>query len=286
MFGPGIVVRSISVPHTRDQAGNEWQYHSRSDRHSKIICWAILFDLLRTCALLREHVEQGKVVFGINHSMHDFRQNRDKNFDLVVCTPRSLAPGEKASQARFRGLVREYGVALTPGERGALDTLPDVPVAPVGSVQIALEAKAAMTSHIKARPRLYDELNSSHQTIHGNADLAIAVGFVMVNIADTFVSSDINKYDRKQYPTRVSKHSQPKDALRVAEKVLEVPRRSKVGDEGFDAIALVVVDCANDGSAVKLVEDREPAPKPGGTLHYETMIRRVAQLYESRFPRV
>lgn len=43
-----------------------------------------------------------------------------------------------------------------------LGSLPELPRAPVGAVLMALEAKAAMTEHVKALPRLYDELNSSH----------------------------------------------------------------------------------------------------------------------------
>ena len=67
MFGESIVARTLQTPRVKDKAGNVWQYHSRSDRHSKVACWAILFDLLRTSPLLREHAAVGKVGFGINH---------------------------------------------------------------------------------------------------------------------------------------------------------------------------------------------------------------------------
>jgi serine/threonine protein kinase len=79
-----------------------------------------------------------------------------------------------------------------------------------------------------------------------------------------------------------SRHHQPRDAEAVIAKVRELPRRTKQGEEGFDAMAIVLVDCRNDGSTVKLVEKR-PTPPPGDIFHYEAMIRRVAQLYESRF---
>ena len=48
-----MVARSISAARIADDFGNEWQYHSRSDKHSKVACWAVLFDLLQTSALLR-----------------------------------------------------------------------------------------------------------------------------------------------------------------------------------------------------------------------------------------
>ena len=59
-----------------------------------------------------------------------------------------------------------------------------------------------MTAHGKALPRLHDELNSSHLTIHGASDYAIAAAFALVNAAATFVSppapsaSDIFHYEQ------------------------------------------------------------------------------------------
>jgi hypothetical protein len=97
MNGLDIISRSISVPTLgppggkRFQFGNVWQYHPRSDRHSKIACWAITFDLLQECQLLRDHVATRKVAIGINHPMRDFSQNRIKNLDLVVAARQHLS---------------------------------------------------------------------------------------------------------------------------------------------------------------------------------------------------
>ena len=65
---------------------------------------------------------------------------------------------------------------------------------------MALEAKACMTAHQRALPRLYDELNSSHLTVHGATDQAIAAGFAMVNIAGQYLSPDLNKKNRSTDP--------------------------------------------------------------------------------------
>jgi hypothetical protein len=281
--GPEILARSLSVRAVPDKHNNVWQYHSRSDRHSKLACWGILFDLLRHCRLFAEHAERRSVVFGINHEMRDFRTRRKKNLDLVVCTPRTA--GAPRRPLTLRLLAKKYGVVLDDEERRALDGLPDLVEGSVGAVHLALEAKACMTAHTRAKPRLYDELNSSHLTIHGSTDLAIAAGFVMVNMATTFVSPDLNKHDLRQSAANVSVHEQPKDTSGVIEKVREIPRRSRTGEEGFDALAIVLIECVNDGSPVSLVT-RPPAPQPGDTFHYEQMVRRVAQLYESRFPRL
>jgi len=171
MFGDRIYARTISGNATTDKAGRAWQYHPRSDAHSKSACWAILFDVLLRSPLLRKHVDEGKVGFGINHFLHDYRLNRKKNLDLVVCTP--SGDPEKTS---FASLAKEWSIPLTTEEETELDALPALMRCPVGTTLIALEAKACMTEHSKARPRLYDELSSSFQTILGDTRSAIAGG--------------------------------------------------------------------------------------------------------------
>lgn len=197
MFGPAILARTLSSANLTDSAGRKWQYHPRSDRHSKVACWGIVFDLLLNCALLAEHVRKEKVVFGINHEMRDFRMNRKKNLDLVLCTPGTSTKKKKRELGTFPSFVERYDIDLRADEKKLLTALPPLMEGPVGAVHVALEAKAAMTAHVKALPRLYDELNSSHATIHGNTESAIAVGLALINMADTFQSA-------KRAPIRAS----------------------------------------------------------------------------------
>lgn len=276
MDGPKILVRTLSSAIVRDRYDNAWQYHSRSDLHSKIACWGIIFDLMASTPLLRRHVETGTVCFGINHEMRDFVHDRKKNLDLVLCTPAGPTTSETLAS-----LAKNYQIELTADERKALEKLPQLVRAPVGSVLMALEAKACMTAHQRALPRLYDELNSSHLTVHGASDQAIAVAFTMVNIADNYLSPDLNKKNRLTDP-EWSKHRQPRDAQLAIDKIKQLPRRSKVGDTGYDAISIVVVDMANDGRPVRLVEDA-PAPPKGDIYYYENMIARLSGLYATRF---
>lgn len=279
MFGPDILVRKLSKITREDRYGNRWQYHSRSDHHSKVACWAIVFDLLRVSPLLRRHVETGVVWFGINHEMRDFVHDRKKNLDLVLCTA-SGASG-KASRQTLGSIRDEYNIELSAQEMAEFDTLPPLRRAPVGAVLMALEAKACMTAHQRALPRLYDELNSSHLTVHGANDQAIAAGFAMVNIARRYLSPDLNKKNRAIDP-EWSTHNQPRDALLAIEKIGQLPRRSKTGDTGYDALATVVVDLTNDGGPVKLVTS-PPSPQPGDIYHYASMIDRLRQTYATRF---
>lgn len=274
MFGTEILTRSLSKAVPTGASGKRWQYHSRGDRHSKIACWATLFDVMLNCAKLREHIAAGRVGFGINHEMQDFIHGRKKNLDLVLCTP-SETP--LAKPTTFASLVERYKIILTEKEAEALSNLPELKEARVGAVHAALEAKACMTEHVKARPRLYDELNSSHLTIHGASSTAIAIGFVMVNLATTFRSPS------RKAP---SKHKQPEVTERVIEKIRELPRRSSTGQSGFDALGLVVVDCRNDGTTPVELISSAPAPTGDDYLSYSQMVLRIAHLYEGRFPQL
>lgn len=279
MHGPEILVRTLSKVSRTDKFGNAWQYHSRSDHHSKVACWGIVFDLLQSCALLRRHVASGAVHFGINHEMRDFVQDRTKDLDLVLCTP---GTGQlKGKQSTLAQLGESYGIELTPAEAVELAALPVLTRAPVGSVLMALEAKACMTAHQRALPRFYDELNSSHLTVHGASDQAIAAGFAMINMSELYLSPDLNKKNRVADP-EWSRHTQPKDAQITVDKVRQLPKRSKTGDTGYDALAIVVVDFVNDGSPVQLVT-RPPAPAAGDIYNYDSMIDRLSHIYATRF---
>jgi hypothetical protein len=92
MDGPEILARTMTATRIPDQFGNLWQYHPRSDRHSKVACWAAFFDLLGTSALLHRHVAEGKVIFGVNHTMRDFKTRRKKDLDLVIARPGTEEP--------------------------------------------------------------------------------------------------------------------------------------------------------------------------------------------------
>lgn len=188
--------------------------------------------------------------------MRDFVHDRKKNLDLVLCTPNGKPSGEKLID-----VATSYGIELTSEEMERFGALPTLTRAPVGAVLLALEAKACMTAHQRALPRLYDELNSSHLTVHGASDQAIAVGFTMVNAAEEYLSPDLNKKNRASDP-EWSRHNQPRDAGLAVDKIKQLPRRSRVGDVGYDALSIVVIDMVNDGRPVTLVKT-PPAPRAG-----------------------
>jgi len=218
-------------------------------------------------------------VLGVNHTMTDFATNRRKDLDLVVARP----GGQVTSGGEtFRSLGRRYGIRLTPEEADLVKFLPDIPVAAVAAVLVALEAKACMTAHVKSLPRLYDELNSSHLCVHGASRRALAIGFVQVNNSTRFVSSVTNNRPIGTEGPIWTGHRQPGDTQRVLSKVAEIPRRSASSETGFDGLGVVVIDAANDGTPVRIVSG-PPAPPPGDTFNYGTMIVRMANEYDTTF---
>lgn len=68
----------------------------------------------------------------------------------------------------------------------------------------------------------------------------------------------------------------------VNEKGRELRRRGRPGEEGYDAIGIVVVDCVNDGSPVSLVSDPR-APGLRDPFHYDAMIRRIVHQHDTLF---
>jgi hypothetical protein len=103
----------------------------------------------------------------------------------------------------------------------------------------------------------------------------------MVNVAATYLSPDLNKKNRAVEPVW-SRHQQPRDARLVVDKVRQLPKRAKLGDVGYDALAIVVVDMINDGSPVTEITT-PPAPPWGDIYNYASMIDRTAHIYATRF---
>ena len=241
---------------------------------------------MRRNSLIANHVTAGKVSFGINHKMVDFTHNRAKDLDLVICRrgdPRTYTTSRKHTISNFHDMVAAYGIDLAAADAKDLAAIPPIPLTGVASALVAMEAKAAFTEFGKARPRLYDELNSSHLTIHGDTDSAIAAAFVIINLSDSFISPLRAPWTLDAtHPAPVNHHKQPKATIDVIAKVDQIPRRSAAGVPGYDAIGLAVIDCKNDGSPITLVTS-PPAPRVGDAFYYDSFLDRLETIYATRF---
>lgn len=279
MHGPTIIAASLNARRHRDQYDNEWQYSPWSNHHSKVCCWAILFDVLRTSSLLRRQVREGKVGFGINHQMVDFETQKHKDLDLVLCIPRSDA---SPTDVTFHDLRLDYDLVLSRPHLDDLQSLPPLKRTTVGDVLLAAEAKACMTEHSKAGSRFYDELSSAAQCINGSAARAIAIGFALFNAADRFISPKRNPFPMGTIPARITEHHQPKAVRKIEATFRKLRLRRDHNGRGFDTLGAVTIRMENNLSPVELVTD-PPALSMEDPYHYEMMVRRIVSLYENRF---
>lgn len=276
MKGPQILARTMSIATTRGKSTRAWQYHSRSDSHSKIACWTVLFDLLLECDVMRRAAAEGRIGFGINHVMVG---PINKTLDLVVTmTPETRNGG---SRRRFGDLVNEYGILLDEQESALLEGLPvlfqDLET-DISEIAIALEAKACMTEHVKSLPRLHAEILATGYLAKLAAPDCITVSYSLVNAAKSFLSP------AGQGGT--TQHKQPQDARRVLDMIAKaVPTVFASKQYGYDVVGVTTLVCANDGSPVSISADPAVAPTHSDVLHYERMIRGICSAYRGRFAR-
>jgi hypothetical protein len=236
--------------HKDPNYGWVYRYHSRSDAHSIALCTLILEDLLRACPAITKDALADKIVYGIN-AKHTFPNSKAKTLDLAIGTKKRIKQPTR------------FARTIYPGE--------------IDRVLISCEAKTVMTEHGKSKPRLFDELGSSHEIVHQGDREAIAAGVTVVNIASTFVSP----LRQKGTELHISKHKQPAAAEKMVAHLRGLPIREAVDGTGFDAYTTIVVDCDNQGPAFLWTEP--PAPQHGDRDHYDTFIERLSSAYASRF---
>jgi hypothetical protein len=136
-----------------------------------------------------------------------------------------------------------------------------------------------MTEHGKSKPRVYDELSSSHEIVHQGCPNAIATGLTVVNVAKCFVSPLRQKEGQGLH---VSEHKQPAAAAGMVKHLHALPLRDAIGKVGFDAYATIVIDCENIHNRPVSLCTSPPAPQTGDHDHYDTFIELVARFYAER----
>jgi len=271
--GPSILARTMSVPTRKGKSRDAWQYHSRSDVHSKVACWTLLFDLLCTCDAARKVAAAGRLGFGINHVMVG---PINKTLDLVITI---VAEGrDPEGRATLADLVERYGILLSDAEMALLRSLPPVLEdrrKDVSEVAVAIEAKACMTEHSKSLPRLHAEILATGYLARQAAPHCITVSYNLVNASTRFKSPGNGE--------KVNLHSQPADARLVIDMLRRaVPLVRQTKDIGYDVIGATTIDCSNDGSPVT-VSTGDAAPRGDEHVNYERMMVALCGEFRRRF---
>jgi len=273
MRGQDILARTMSIATSRGDKAGLWQYHSRSDAHSKVACWTLLFDALIECDILRSHAEQGKLGFGINFEMVG---PISKTLDLVL----TRVPPNRLDRSRrtFATLADQFRIVLDAEDQRLLNLMPTIAHdddQDNSEVVLALEAKACMTEHIKAMPRLHAEILATGYLAKRAMPRCIVVSYTLINTASTFrTPSGAGKTNH---------HSQPSDTNRVIEMLAQaIPLARDMNNLiGYDVVGTTAMHCANDGSPV-VVDESLIWPDRAGAVKYERMIRSLCSEYRAR----
>jgi len=224
-------------------------YHPRSNLHSNTLSELVLDDLLATCQRLREHAAAGKLVYSLNFKI--MIGGNEWNIDLVLGPP----PAGLAQEVPARGIQQ----------------------ARPATIRIAVEAKAIMTEHGKARRNRQRDLDSFHQYVHRYDTDTVAATLTVVNIAARFKS-----------PLRpdMSVHRNVKQLVQDTLALLRLlPGRSAPGDPaGLEANGAFVVDYENVEPRDSRLLTAAPAPQVGDPLHYDTFRQRICDRYVQRWP--
>jgi hypothetical protein len=272
MLGPELLVRTLSVPTLRGASSTKWQYHPRSDVHSKIACWTLLLDCFLECDALHDDARSGRIGFKINYTMVG---PINKTLDLVLTrVPRNRQ--DASTRRSFLDVGASLGVALTSSEEAqlaGLDAVREEIKADISEVAMAVEAKACMTDHVGAMPRLHAEILATGYLAKRAAPECTVISYTLVNSSTTFKSG-----------SRAGKKMRQPESAEAVLRMLDsaVPLcRDHHGLLGFDAVGALAIECPNDGSPVELSKGRA-ATRPDSPIHYERMIRQICAAYRKR----
>ncbi len=133
-------------------------YHPRSNAHGNAICEAVLRDLRSRCPRIAEDLGAGRIVYDLNVKLRV--GNNVWNIDLVLGPPPAEFSPQRDGLARIRPVT----------------------------IRVAVETKAIMTEHGKARRNRQRDLDSFHQFVHRYNSSTIAAALTVVNIAERFRS--------------------------------------------------------------------------------------------------
>jgi hypothetical protein len=231
------------VEHLRDHG-----YHPRSNAHSNAVCEAVLRDLRSRCPKLAEDLARGRVAYDLNVKLQV--GNNVWNIDLVLGPPPAVLPPLEGALSRVRP----------------------------ATIRIAIETKAIMTEHGKARRNRQRDLDSFHQFVHRYNSSTVAGALTVVNIAERF---------RSPLRPGISVH---RNIRRLTEETLMLlrllPARAGATEgPGLEANGAIVVEHDNIENERTHLISRPPAPQVGDPLHYDAFIQHICDQYTQRWGR-
>ncbi len=220
-------------------------YHSRSNKHSNALGYAVVGDLIARCPAIASKAASGELVFELNHRLRV--AVTDWNVDLVLGQPPEPVPPS--------GAISE----LTPA-----------------TVHIAVEFKSVMTEHRKAVKNRKRDLEAHHEHVHHYSNRAIAAGILVINAADRFRSPlRTDEITTHRDPARLVEH--------CIRELRSVSTRQGMAGSGLEAKCALVVVCDNTEHAATRYADPPLAPAVGDPIQYDGFIQTICSAYRERF---
>jgi hypothetical protein len=212
------------------------------------MCDFLLRDLCANCPGLDSMANAGEIVYQTNYTVNKGTRS-EWNIDLV------MGPGASKS--------------ILPGT--------SIAKADPSEIWIAVDAKAIMTEHGKARRNRQRDLNSMGEILRRKNPVPVTGAYVVINMADSFRSPLRNKITQHKNIERI--------VTETVSLMMEVLKNGEAGRPGLDAVGITVIDYTNtEGSECRLVEG-PPAPDSISPLHYDRFISALCAEFSQRFGR-
>jgi hypothetical protein len=210
------------------------------------MCQFLLRDLYHNCPTFKAMADNGRIVYRTNYTVNENTPSK-WTIDLVV-GPRASEPLLHASN-------------IAQGD--------------FSEVWLAIDAKAIMTEHGKARRNRQRDLNSMADILHRMGTVPVTGAYVIINMASQFSS-----------PLRSATTQHRNISRMVGETVLllqEILKDDKTNRPGLDAIGVTVVDYTNLPQSECTLVTEPPAPSTESPLRYENFLSRICSEFTERF---
>jgi hypothetical protein len=210
------------------------------------MCDFLLKDLYAHCDTFQQMANAGAIVYQTNYTVNENTPSR-WTIDLVV------------------------------GPNASTRTLPGIAIAKANpsEVWLAIDAKAIMTEHGKARRNRQRDLNSMAEILHRLNPLPIAGAHVTINMSSQF---------RSPLREEVTHH---RNIERIVSETVTLLNEILMDEEkkrpGLDAMGISVIDYSNlAGSPCRVIE-APPAPEATSPISYENFLAKICREFGRRF---
>lgn len=146
------------------------------------------------------------------------------------------------------------------------------------SVLVSVEHKTIMTAHGKARKNRYGDLIAYCNHMHNHRKDCVAAGIVVINTSGEYANP--NGFAKGLKRPHFNMEKVVADTIGIFS---AIPLRNKPGDPNDQPEALAIIVVNYDGLNPASLVTRAPAPTAGNRAHYDNFLRRICDLFSTRF---